>query len=101
MARIIQTENGQLRKQFIIIADQFTIGRGKTNQAQINEKFISLKHAQIFIEQDHKGNNIYFLMDLNSKNGSYINRDRVSCKQLKNKDQLRFGKQLFTFIDDL
>ena len=100
MARIIQTKNGHLTRQFYIQSEHVSIGRSEANLIQLNEKIISSKHAEIFTEHDNFGNEIYFLMDLNSKNGSFINRDKVSCKQLKHNDRIRFGHQLFTFINE-
>ncbi len=100
MARIIQTKNGQLTRQFFLQSDHISIGRSKTNLIQLDEKIISSQHAEIFTEHDHQGNEIYFLMDLNSTNGSYINKTKISCKQLKHRDNIRIGRQLFTFIND-
>jgi len=100
MARIIQTENGRLKTQFFIDANNTRIGRSADNIIHLTEDDISANHAQIFTEQDHNGDNIYFLMDLNSTNGSYINKDKVSCKQLKHRDLISFGHSQFTFIDD-
>lgn len=100
MARIIQIENGQLKSQHLIDTDDIRIGRSKNNQVYLKENVVSLSHAKIFTERDHKGTKIYFLMDLNSTNGSFINRSKISCKQLKHQDRIRFGHQYFTFIDD-
>ncbi len=100
MARIIQSENGQLTRQFLINDEHVSIGRSNTNLIQLDETIISSNHAEIFTERDHHGNDIYFLMDLNSKNGSFVNKSKVTCKQLKHKDRIRFGHQTFTFIDD-
>jgi len=100
MARIIQTKDGQLTRQFYLQSEHVSIGRSDTNLIQLNEKIISSKHAEIFTERDNCGNEIYFLMDLNSKNGSFINRDKISCKQLKHNDRIRIGHQLFTFINE-
>ncbi|VAW56580.1 hypothetical protein MNBD_GAMMA07-1689 [hydrothermal vent metagenome] len=100
MARIIQTSQGKVTRQYLIREEHVSIGRSNKCFIHINEKFISSKHAEIITEEDHHGNKIYFLMDLNSKNGSYINKNKVGCRQLKHKDNIRFGHQFFIFIDD-
>ncbi len=100
MARIIQTAKGQVTREYLLRQEHVTIGRSSDNFIHINEKFISSAHAEIITEQDHHGNKIYFLMDLNSTNGSYINKNKVGCRQLKHNDNIRFGHQHFTFIDD-
>jgi pSer/pThr/pTyr-binding forkhead associated (FHA) protein len=100
MARIIQTENGQLTRQFFISQESTSIGRSKSNTIQLDDKIVCSKHAEIFTEHDHLGNNVYFLMDLYSKSGSFINENKVVCKQLKHKDLVCFGQQNFIFIDE-
>jgi len=100
MARIIQTKDGQLTRQFVLHADHVSIGRAETNVIRLDGKIISSQHAEIFTEHDQQGNEIFFLMDLNSKNGTFINRNKVSCKQLKHQDKIKFGHQQFTFIND-
>lgn len=100
MARIIQIENGKLTRQFFIDDEHISIGRSGNSKIQLEENIISAQHAEIFIEKDHHGKDIYFLMDLNSRNGSYVNHNKISCQQLKHKDRIRFGGQKFTFIDD-
>lgn len=100
MARIVQTENGRLKTQYFIDANNMSIGRSKDSAIHLTEDDISANHAEIFTEQDHNGENIYFLMDLNSTNGCYINKHKVTCKQLKHRDLIHFGDSQFTFIDD-
>ena len=100
MARIIQTEDGLLKTQYFIRNDNVSIGSSDDNQIQLQTSIISKKHAQIFIEKDHNGNDIFFLEDLNSINGCFINQQKINCRQLKHKDEIYFAKEKFTFIDD-
>ena len=100
MAWIFQTQNGQLAREFFLTDELISIGRSSNNFIRLDETEICSQHAEIFSDRDHLGKNIYFLMDLNSKNGSFVNKNKISCKQLKHKDRIRLGSLAFTFIDD-
>ena len=100
MARIIQTEDGILKTQYFIRKDNVSIGRADGNQIQLQTNIASPQHAQIFIEKDQNGNEIFFLEDLNSINGCFVNQLKISCRQLQHKDEIYFAKEKFTFIDD-
>ena len=101
MAWIFQTRNGQLTREFFLKDETVSIGRSRNSLIRLDETDISSQHAEIFSDRDHLGKSIYFLMDLKSKNGSFVNKNRITCKQLKHKDRIRLGKLVFTFIDDL
>jgi len=100
MARIIHTRGGVLANQYIIKESSVTIGRAPKNSIYINDSVISAQHAEIFIEQNEKGQNVFFLQDLKSKNGSYINKKKVECRQLRHKDRIQIGYELLTFFDE-
>lgn len=58
---------------------------------------VSRTHAEIFLKDDR-----YFLRDLNSANGTWLNNQRVEQPlRIKNGDQLRLGKLLMVvFLSD-
>lgn len=64
----------------------------------INDPFISRTHAAIVHEED-----AFFLQDLHSKNGTYLNGERLapgekSEKPLKHGDRIRLNHVEFEFI---
>lgn len=71
------------------------IGRSKDNDIVINSQLVSKKHCQITFFDDH-----YVIEDLNSKNGTFINGEKVDKKELKDGDILTFStpKPMFRFI---
>jgi hypothetical protein len=69
---------------------RITIGRGAGNDVRFDPKVdldASKNHAEITFE-DGK----YWLTDLNSTNGTYVNGKRINRTLLKSGDQVEFGK---------
>lgn len=64
----------------------FSIGRLRTNDLQINNSYISRRHAEIVFE-----NNQFFLRDQKSTGGCMVNGQRVSDHALQHGDQLQLG----------
>ena len=98
MASIIQTVEGVVANKFDIESG-LKFGRSSDNQVHIDDLEVSTKHAQIICDVDNEGNPIYFLEDLHSTNGTFINEEKIQKQQLHHKDNIRIGWNIFTFID--
>ena len=98
MARIIQANEGTSPKQFILNDASSIIGRASSSTIHLPAPVVSSQHAEIIIETNAKGEEIFFIQDLKSKNGCYVNKKKISCKQLHDKDRIRIGSYQFTFI---
>jgi len=72
------------------------IGRG-ADTCQLHDNTISRSHARIFAQKDK-----YFIQDLESGNGTYLNGVRIGTKplQLKHGDHVRAGKTVLVFSED-
>jgi pSer/pThr/pTyr-binding forkhead associated (FHA) protein len=72
------------------------LGRTSENQIRIASEKASRNHAEILYE-----NGSYWLRDLNSKNGSWVNNQPVKAelRQLKDGDLLRVGGIEFRFSE--
>ena len=99
MASIIQTIEGVVTNKFTI-ESVLKFGRSTDNHVQIDDLEVSTNHAQITCDVNNEGATIYFLEDLGSTNGSYINEEKVEKKQLHHKDNVRIGWNIFSFIDE-
>src|SRR5579884_160820 len=78
----------------------FMIGRQADNNLVLRDNRASRVHARIVAE----GGN-YFIEDLNSRHGVYVNGERVQRQQLANSDRIDFGfqdsyKLIYTVEDD-
>ena len=75
--------------------DQFiSLGRDKENLVPLNDEFISGRHCRIQ-KKDSEG---FILQDMSSKNGTFLNGNRVFKAMLKNNDRIQIGKKEFIFL---
>jgi pSer/pThr/pTyr-binding forkhead associated (FHA) protein len=71
-----------------------TIGRAPTNLIQIVHASVSRRHAQL-----RRIDGEIHVTDLKSRNGTWINGDRISSTQiLKNNDMLQVGDVLMQYV---
>src|SRR5262245_38828760 len=76
----------------------FTIGRKAENDLQLLSDSISRQHAEIVYEDD-----AYYLVDIGSKRGTFVNGEQVVRCALQHLDVIRIGgdeEQQLTFLDD-
>lgn len=101
MAMIIQTVNGVVANKFVIEQSALKFGRSASNQVQIiDDQAVSTEHAQVVCETNDEGKAAYFLEDLGSTNGSFVNEEKIEKQQLHHNDNIRIGWNVFTFIDE-
>lgn len=84
-------EEGTLQGQKIpITTNSVVIGRGGKNHdcdIVLPERQVSRQHAEIYLEQGH-----YYLRDLNSKNGTYLNGQPVKgAVEISDNDQIQIA----------
>jgi predicted component of type VI protein secretion system len=66
--------------------EKTTVGRLTENTLQIEDASVSSRHAEIFFE-----NNSWFIRDLGSTNGTFLNGSKIENAVLNHGDELRFG----------
>ena len=69
---LIILEGEQTGQRWAIDGDEFVIGRGASCSLVLPERQVSREHIRIYTEDD-----TYFLQDLNSKNGTWVNGEQV------------------------
>ena len=78
------------------LGDETTIGRSSNNDIVIKDPYISKKHALI-----EKENEFYFIKDLGSSNGTFVNDEQVlNSIRLEHGDSIKIGQVNFLFVSD-
>jgi len=88
MPVLIIYEGEQQGQRWLVDRDLITIGRGSDCEVIIQERQVSRHHAQI-----ERRASTYFLRDLGSKNGTYVNGHEVHSQpcQLKDGDEIQIA----------
>lgn len=85
--------DGYLSGQSFTFSDSISIGRGPLNNLILDDEYASISHALI-----SKQDGDFFIQDLNSTNGTYLNGARISKPiTLKDGDAISLGKNVFRF----
>lgn len=78
----------------IPMATTITLGRKENNTVVLNDRFVSSYHAKIYLK-----NSEYYLEDLQSTNGTYVNENKIEGNvRLNVNDIIRFGSTAFKVI---
>jgi hypothetical protein len=87
------TEDGEGGAVYPLIDDEHTLGRDSSNSIPIVDGSVSGKHARIF-----RTNDGFNIEDLKSRNGTFVNGERVTEKKLLgDNDLIRLGKVILMF----
>ena len=95
MAKIQIKFKDAVIKEVPLTQDPLTIGRRTGNDIVIDNQAISGSHARIFQEDQ-----TYFIEDLNSLNGTFLNGQKVSKYALKQGDIILIGNHTIEFLSD-
>lgn len=88
---IINFISGPLQNQKMNFSNtEITIGRSEGNLIKLTDNYVSKFHAKIF-----KQNDTYFIEDLNSSNGTFVNGQKVFKSPISNSDIIKIGSSEF------
>ncbi|MFH1350945.1 MAG: FHA domain-containing protein [Pseudomonadota bacterium] len=93
MARFILTFNKQVIKEFPFSKESITIGRKPDNTIIIDNLAVSGYHARI-----DKAGSDFILTDLQSTNGTFVNRKKIVSQKLSHGDNIIIGKHIILFV---
>lgn len=69
-----------------LLEDITTVGRAPENIFQIEDDSVSSSHARIFFKDGQ-----FYVLDLGSTNGTYVNGEKVEESPLNSGDEVQFG----------
>ncbi len=87
---ILQTKG--IKKTFIIRKKENILGRNSECDFEIPDSTVSGFHAEIKLEDD-----LVYIKDLSSTNGTFVNGEKIEIKSLKNKDKIKLGCAFIIF----
>ncbi|MBX7055230.1 MAG: GGDEF domain-containing protein [Pyrinomonadaceae bacterium] len=78
--------------------EEVILGRALEADVRVNDTQVSRQHARVTTAIDPVSGNVrYILSDLNSRNGTFLNGDRISTHPLTNGDKISIGETLLRF----
>jgi two-component system cell cycle response regulator len=78
--------------------EEVILGRALEADVRINDKKISRKHAKIRTIHDTRSNTTeYVVTDLNSRNGTLLNGEKITQEKLQNGDKITIGENILRF----
>ncbi|MBF0537853.1 MAG: FHA domain-containing protein [Nitrospirae bacterium] len=95
MAKILLKFKDAVLKEFNLDKDVLTIGRKPTNDIHVDNLAVSGTHARIFKKDDK-----FYMEDLNSLNGTFVNGKKISVHHLTNNDVVIIGKHSLNYVSD-
>ena len=92
-ALVIRAGGGRVGESFALDSERMTIGRRPDSDIFLDDVTVSRDHALLV-----RRSGDYFLDDLGSLNGTYVNRHRIESHRLEDGDELQVGKFKLTYI---
>lgn len=91
---LVEIHGPELGKKFALDDEEFTIGRDVKNNIVIDLDNVSRRHAMVTSREAK-----YFVKDLNSTNGTYLNDEEIREEQpLRTGDLIKVGGAIFKFL---
>lgn len=83
---LLKDKNSNLKEYSFHNKDSISLGRNQANTIVVNDPTVSSYHFKIIRE-----NLEYYIEDLNSTNGTYLNGKEIKKEKLKNNDTITFS----------
>ena len=102
MALIVQLHEGVAINKCPLDQPELSIGRSPQCDIFIDDAVVSAEHALIerVPKAQPQGAAAYYVRDLNSTNGTFVNNEKIERHKLLHEDLIRIGWVTFKFIDE-
>jgi sigma-B regulation protein RsbU (phosphoserine phosphatase) len=92
-ASLVVVDPSGHRSTVVINTQPFRIGRQAGNQVVMRDNRASRVHAEIILEKGE-----YWLEDLNSRHGTFVNGAKIQRHKLQEADRIDFGADSYQLI---
>jgi len=92
MAKVVLKFGNKVLNEVALIGSEVTIGRNAENDIHIDNPAVSNFHARIIREGKQ-----YFIQDLGSLNGTFVDNEKVEIRELTGGDNIAIAKHTLTF----
>ena len=93
-ALVVRSGGGRAGETFLPSGERTRIGRSPDCEIFLDDVTVSRNHA-VLVERDGG----FYVEDLGSLNGTFVNRHRIDNVRLENGDELQVGKYRLTFVE--
>ena len=93
-ALVIRSGGGRAGELFELAGERTTIGRSPNSDVFLDDVTVSRNHAVVVRRRDG-----FYIDDLGSLSGTYVNRRRIESHRLSHGDDLQIGKYRLTFLE--
>ena len=81
-------------KRTRLIHNAYVVGRDAEADLVINRNAVSRQHSRLFCAE----RGVWWIEDMGSTNGTFVNEARITRERLRDGDQIRFGDTIFKFL---
>ena len=81
-------------KRVPLLNKQYIVGRDSEAGFVVSRSSVSRQHARLYTDDDGQ----WWVEDLNSTNGTFVNETRIRAQMLTDADQVRFGDAIYKFL---
>lgn len=90
---IYSSDQRQFGKRYVLGDEPLTVGRGQENRMVLDNDSVSRRHCRI-----ERRNTSWYVVDLDSTNGTYVNDVQVTEYQMRRGDQIKIGDTIVKFL---
>ncbi len=94
MAILLFQEGIKAGQVLDLVQEEYSLGRHHTNDIVISDPLSSRYHAKIVRKAE-----VFYFIDLDSHNGTYVNSLKIKIKKLSMKDTLKIGKSIMILLN--
>ena len=81
-------------KRVPLLNTSYIVGRDSEAGFVVSRSSVSRSHARLYMDEEGG----WWVEDLNSTNGTFVNESRIKAQSLSDADQVRFGDAIYKFL---